>query len=61
MIIDCSKCEFNETEVCKDCLVTAILHPTDEPVDLEEEERRAIETLQDAGLAPVLLFKRKAG
>jgi hypothetical protein len=61
MIIDCSKCEFFETEACNDCLVTAILHPKDEPLDIEEEEQSAIATLQQAGLAPVLKFKRKAG
>lgn len=61
MIIDCHECEMYQSEHCKDCLVTALLGAPDEEVELAEEEQQAIANLQAAGVAPVLLFRRKAG
>lgn len=61
MIIDCSECEYFETDQCEGCLVNAILSPPDEPVELDDVDAEAFQVLQDAGLAPVLKFKRKAG
>ncbi len=60
MIIDCSDCEMHKTEHCKDCFVMALLNPKEGPMEIDEEEQAAIETLQEAGLAPVLKFRRKA-
>ena len=60
VIIDCSDCEMHKTEHCKDCFVMALLSPKEGPIEIDEEERAAIETLQEAGLAPVLKFRRKA-
>jgi hypothetical protein len=61
MIIDCDQCEFRGTEECNDCFVMAILSRKDAPVVLEPEEEEAARSLADAGLAPVLKFKKKAG
>lgn len=61
MIIDCEKCEMFETDHCKDCFVMALLTPPSGPLEIEGDEERAIASLQQAGLAPVLKFKRKAG
>lgn len=61
MIIDCRECEMYETEHCKDCFVMAVLSRGEGPLEIEPEEEEAITSLQKAGLAPVLKFKRKAG
>lgn len=62
MIIDCSDCEYHESEHCKDCFVMAILgHDEEEPLVLDPAEEEAIAVLQEAGLAPALKFRRKAG
>lgn len=61
MIIDCSECESFETEACNGCLVNAILSPPDEPLVIDEHDEEALKVLQEAGLAPVLKFRRKAG
>lgn len=62
MIIDCKDCEFQGTEHCEDCFVMAVLsRKPDQPLVIEPEEEEAIATLQEAGLAPVIKFKRKAG
>lgn len=61
MIIDCRDCEMHQTEHCSDCFVMALLAPRHRPVVLDAEEERAFSTLQEAGLAPQLKFKRKAG
>lgn len=61
MIIDCQQCEMFESDHCKDCFVMALLSPPSGPLEIEPDEEQAIESLQRAGLAPVLKFKRKAG
>lgn len=61
MIIDCKDCEMHQTETCKDCFVMAILNRNDKPLVIDPEDEEAIKSLQQAGLAPVLKFKRKAG
>jgi hypothetical protein len=61
MIIDCHECQMYQSSHCQDCFVTAILSKNDGPVVFEPEEEDAVRHLQDAGLAPVLKFKRKAG
>jgi hypothetical protein len=59
MIIDCQECERHETEHCADCFVMALLAPKSRPLVVDSEEERAFSTLQDAGLAPPLRFKRR--
>lgn len=61
MIIDCEKCELYQSEHCRDCFVMAVLSRQGAQVDLDPEEQRAISCLQDAGLAPVLKFRQRAG
>jgi hypothetical protein len=61
MIIDCHDCEMYETDHCADCFVMALLTPKARPLVLDAEEEQAFTTLQEAGLAPPLRFKRKVG
>lgn len=57
MLIDCHKCEMFETEHCDDCLVTALLHPDDRPLEITDELDPSLQTLSGAGLIPVLRFR----
>lgn len=63
MIIDCSQCEFFESEQCADCFVRVVLSHRDRatPLVLDRDEEEAIAALEEVGLIPVLKFKRKAG
>lgn len=61
MIIDCRDCEMHETDHCADCFVMALLAPRHRPVVIDPDEEAAFSTLQEAGLAPPLKFKRKVG
>lgn len=61
MIIDCQDCEMYKSKACEDCFVMAILQKREGPLEFEAEEQEAISSLGEAGLAPVLKFKRKAG
>jgi hypothetical protein len=62
MIIDCQDCEMVGTEHCRDCLVMAVLNREQgAPLVIDPKQETAIARLQDAGLAPVLKFKRRAG
>lgn len=62
MIIDCTECEMYRSEQCRDCVVTAVLHrDRDAPLEIDDSHEQAIARLQQAGLAPVLRFTRKAG
>lgn len=62
MIVDCSRCEFFETETCEDCFVRVVLSHKDHstPLVLEPDEEEAIAALEEVGLIPVIKFKRKA-
>lgn len=54
MLIECASCQVRDL-ACGDCVVTALLGGSDEPiVDIDEDERRALEVLADAGLIPPL-------
>lgn len=62
MIIDCQECAGYESESCEDCFVMAVLsHRPGSPLEIDSDQQTAIKSLQEAGLAPVLKFKRKAG
>jgi hypothetical protein len=62
MIIDCQDCEMVGTDHCKDCFVMAVLNRKQgAPLVIDAEQEAAIARLQDAGLAPVLKFRRRAG
>lgn len=57
MRIDCKRCEMYRSEHCKDCLVTAVLSPPAEVVELEDELEAPLRALTRAGLLPVLRFR----
>ncbi|MDQ4029337.1 MAG: hypothetical protein M3214_15005 [Actinomycetota bacterium] len=57
MLIDCSRCEMYRTEHCDDCLVTALLHPPETNVEIEDDLDPQLRTLTEAGLIPVLKFR----
>jgi hypothetical protein len=46
-----------QTEHCDDCLVTALLHPPDSLVDIDEDLDPSLQALSGAGLIPVLKFR----
>lgn len=57
MKIDCTECEMYRSNHCDDCLVTALLHPPEGVVDIDEELTSPLETLSGAGLIPILRFR----
>ncbi|MEA2433046.1 MAG: hypothetical protein QOG54_503 [Actinomycetota bacterium] len=57
MKIDCTECEMYRTEHCDDCLVTALLHPMGDEVDIGEDLALPIRALSGAGLIPTLKFR----
>ena len=57
MRIDCQECAQYQTQHCDDCLVTALLHPPDDIVEIDEELDRSLEALSGAGLIPILKFR----
>ncbi|MCA1838797.1 MAG: hypothetical protein ABR507_05965 [Actinomycetota bacterium] len=61
MIIDCNECEMQNTPHCKDCFVMAVISNANQPIEMDDEEQHAVTYLQEAGLAPVIKFKKKAG
>lgn len=62
MVIDCTECEAYRTSHCGDCFVMAVLnHNPEAPLVIAQDQEPAITRLQEAGLAPALKFRRKAG
>ncbi len=59
MLIDCNTCRMRNTSACDGCVVTVLFGST--PVELDEEERRALDNLAEAGLCPPLRLVPKAG
>ena len=59
MKIDCTSCEMYRSEHCDDCLVTALLHPPDGIVEIDEALDPSLRALSGAGLIPVLRFRRR--
>ena len=57
MLIDCSRCEMYRSEHCDDCLVTALLHPPETNIEIEDDLDPQLRTLTEAGLIPVLKFR----
>jgi hypothetical protein len=59
MLIECQTCRMREL-ACGECVVTTLLGPpTVIPVDLDEQGRRALAVLADAGLiAPMRSIAR---
>jgi hypothetical protein len=48
------------SEHCQDCLVTALLHPPEVQLDIDEDLDPSLEALTGAGLIPVLKFRPRA-
>jgi hypothetical protein len=59
MLIDCSKCEMYRSEHCEDCLVSVLLHPPEDEVEIADEMDPPLRALSDAGLIPVLKFRAR--
>ena len=57
MKIDCSSCEMYQSHHCDDCMVTALLHPPQDVVDISEDLSPPLDALVSAGLIPVLRFR----
>ncbi|WP_026239572.1 hypothetical protein [Parafrankia discariae] len=53
MLIDCDACAVRGV-ACGDCVVTVLLAPPSTGVEWDEDERRALAALADAGLIPRL-------
>lgn len=56
MRIDCTKCVMYDSEHCRDCLVTAMLHPPSAEVEWDPSADSSLATLADAGLIPMLRY-----
>lgn len=52
IVIDCDTCEMQHTRACDDCVVSVLL--ADGTPRLDDDERRALDALADAGLVPRL-------
>lgn len=57
MRIECSSCEMYQTHHCDDCLVTALLHPQADAVEIDEDLESPLGALAEGGLIPVLRFR----
>ena len=57
MKIDCSGCAMYQSHHCDDCMVTALLHPPQDIVDISEDLSPPLDALVSAGLIPVLRFR----
>ncbi len=52
MLIDCDCCVMKNTSACDDCVVMAFVSLG--PLDVDADEKSAIDALADAGLVPRL-------
>ena len=53
MIVDCDRCEVRGS-ACQDCVITVLLGAPPDGVELDGTERRALDTLAEAGMVPRL-------
>lgn len=53
MLIDCDTCSVRG-RACRDCVVTVILNNLTGPVELDEAEQYAVDSLAAVGLVPPL-------
>jgi hypothetical protein len=53
MIVDCDRCEVRGG-ACQDCVITVLLGAPPSGVELDGTERRALDTLAEAGVLPRL-------
>jgi hypothetical protein len=57
MKIDCSECQMYNSSHCDDCLVTALLHPPEATIEIDEDLDPPLRALAGSGLIPVLKFR----
>ncbi len=57
MRIECTSCEMYRSDHCDDCLVTALLKPGSDVMELDEALDPPLQALSSAGLIPVLKFR----
>jgi hypothetical protein len=57
MKIDCTECQMYDSSHCDDCLVTALLHPPETPVEIDEDLDPPLQALAGSGLIPILKFR----
>ena len=61
-MIDCEECASRFTDACDDCLVSYLIgHEAGTPVMLDDDEKRAVDLLADAGLVPPSRFQTGNG
>ncbi|MDQ3962571.1 MAG: hypothetical protein M3277_01435 [Actinomycetota bacterium] len=60
MKIVCQDCSMYQSSHCDDCLVTALVHPPDGVVEIDEELDDSLQALSGAGLIPILRFRPRA-
>jgi len=53
MLIDCDSCAARDVH-CGDCVITALLGPRDQAVELDSAEEQALGALAVGGLLPPL-------
>jgi hypothetical protein len=53
VLIDCDTCDVRG-RACRDCVVTVILNISAAPVELDDAERTAVDSLAAVGLVPPL-------
>ncbi|HVR34143.1 MAG TPA: hypothetical protein VMS74_15710 [Acidimicrobiia bacterium] len=54
MLIDCDRCSMRDTTACDDCVVGVLIAIGPGPLELDDDEREALDALSDAGLVPRL-------
>jgi hypothetical protein len=54
MQIDCDSCVVRGPQACGDCVVTVLLGAPPAGVELDAEDRQALDILADSGLVPPL-------
>ncbi|WP_293783779.1 hypothetical protein [uncultured Aeromicrobium sp.] len=55
LVVDCDRCVVRSPDACADCVVTVLLGPPpDAPVQIDEQERAALDALAGSGLVPPL-------
>lgn len=59
MIVDCDRCEVRGL-ACDDCVVSVLLGPP-RPLDVADDERRAVDVLATSGLVPPLRYEAEPG
>jgi hypothetical protein len=58
--IDCADCQYQDTSVCDDCVVSFIVgRQPEDAVVIDADEARAVRLLEQAGLIPGVRHSRQ--